>query len=308
MDDPKHNQFVLFLRLSKPFFLLIGLVQFGLGVSIAKYLGYRVDWALFWIGLLWVFSAQLGTTYLHQYFDLYVDVDFESRTYFFGGSPVLGTQEGKLPRRAALVAAMGAFVFTAAFIVAISQQNPLRIFTIFLMILILLAGISYAVPPLQYSRSGYGELILALGFGFLIPAFSFELQAGTIHQLLTQATLPVVLLLIALLIALSFQSFSEDIKHRRGNLLSKIGLQNSVAIHQSSILLAYLILTAVMFIGLPRNVGLAASATIPLGLMQIWLVYRISTGAKPSWKPLMINGLAMVACFEILMIYSFWIG
>ena len=219
MEDSNRSQFSLFLQLSKPYLLIIGLTQSVLGAGMARYLGNSIDWLLFWFGMLWVLTVQLGVSYLHQYFDLYVDVDRESGTWFFGGSQVLGTGEGKLPRRTALIAAMGALGSAGAFTVMIFWQQVELLNTMILMLLILFAGLTYALPPLKLSRSGYGEMLIALTAGFLVPAFGFELQAGSIHRLVTQTSLPIVLIIMPVMIALSFPGHSTDLKKNRPNLL-----------------------------------------------------------------------------------------
>jgi 1,4-dihydroxy-2-naphthoate octaprenyltransferase len=308
MEESTQSPFVLFLRLSKPYLLISGLVQTFLGVGIAKYLGYDINWLVYWYGLLWVIAVQLGGIYLFQYFDLYIDVDLESRTRFFGGNPVLGTGEGKLPRRFALIAALGAFATAATLTIMLYWQEAVGFNSVVLMLLIIMAVLAYGVPPLQLSRSGYGELLVGLVVGFLIPAFSFELQSGTLHRLITQTTLPIVLLIVPLLMALTFQGFSTDLKHNRENLLSKIGLQNSVVIHNSLILLAYLSLAGAMFLGLPRRVGLTAFYAFPLGMLQVWLINRIAIGSKPSWLAVRINGITMISLTIVLIIFSYWIG
>ena len=63
----KKNPILLFLRLSRPFFLVGGFMQYSLGVGIARFLGFEIDWSLFVTGAVWVlFLNADGTVSSHQ--------------------------------------------------------------------------------------------------------------------------------------------------------------------------------------------------------------------------------------------------
>ena len=62
------NELRLFLILSRPIFLSGGILLYGLGTSIAVYLGNSLDWEIWVWGLFWVLSLQLSGHYLNEYF------------------------------------------------------------------------------------------------------------------------------------------------------------------------------------------------------------------------------------------------
>jgi 1,4-dihydroxy-2-naphthoate octaprenyltransferase len=78
------------VRLSRPHFLLGGFLLFGLGASIATYLGHPIRINLYLIGQLLVTSIQLTTQYLNEYFDGPADAHNANRTLMSGGSGMLG--------------------------------------------------------------------------------------------------------------------------------------------------------------------------------------------------------------------------
>ena len=305
--EQKENRLVLLLKLSRPYLLAASLLQFVLGAGIARYLNHPIDGPALWFGLLWVFAVQLGAQYLHEYFDLYVEADPDSHTWFFGGSPVLGSGEDKLPRRTALNAAVTALTIAGGLTFMLLWYADTRMSSILLMLLIFASALAYSLPPLRLSRSGYGELLTGLFFGFLVPAFSFDLQAGEVHRLVTMVAVPVVLLIIPVILALSFPTFSTDRKYKRTNMLQKVGWQNSMLIHNSLILFSYLSLSVSIVLGFPRSIGMTIFLSFPLGLAQIWLMWRIARGAKPVWPAVRFNALSMVGLMILLFIFSFWI-
>jgi 4-hydroxybenzoate polyprenyltransferase len=90
----------LFIQLSRPHFLLGGILFYALGAGIARYLGQPIDWGLYFLGQAWGTFLQLGAHYLNEYFDSPADLNNPNRTIFTGGSGALGP--GKLPRATAL--------------------------------------------------------------------------------------------------------------------------------------------------------------------------------------------------------------
>ena len=56
----------LFVRLSRPFFLLGSALVYALGVGIARYLGISIDWGLYLLGQAWVTTLQLATHYFNE--------------------------------------------------------------------------------------------------------------------------------------------------------------------------------------------------------------------------------------------------
>src|SRR3990172_8023955 len=105
-------QLRLFIRLSRPFFLLGAALVYALGVGIARYLGVTIDWGLYLLGQAYVTALQLSAQYLNEYFDAPGDIQNQNRTLFSGGSGAIGP--GKLSRNTALIAAVTTLTFLAS--------------------------------------------------------------------------------------------------------------------------------------------------------------------------------------------------
>ena len=58
----------LFLRLSRPLYVLNVILLYILGTGIVRYLGEPVGLSLFGIGLIWLVSLQLSAHYLNDFF------------------------------------------------------------------------------------------------------------------------------------------------------------------------------------------------------------------------------------------------
>ena len=59
----------LFLRLSRPFFILSAVLLYFTGIGISHYLSGPVNWTNFFLGLVWIIFISLGSQYLNEYFD-----------------------------------------------------------------------------------------------------------------------------------------------------------------------------------------------------------------------------------------------
>jgi 1,4-dihydroxy-2-naphthoate octaprenyltransferase len=306
MNDKPHPLALLF-RLSRPDLLLADIFIGLMGLGIARYLNFRIDWILFWLGTAWVMAVQLGAVYLHQYFDLRIESDRESHTRLFAGNPVLGSGEEKLPRSTALNLGLAVLAIAGAISVMLFRYPGFGFAAALLMGLTLTGALAYSLPPLRLARSGYGELLVAVFFGYLVHSLAFVLQAGIPHRLVTMVALPLILLITAAQLALAFPGYAADQKYGRMNLLQKIGWQNAVAVHNSLIMLAYLSLAGAAVLGFPRSVGLRAVWSFPLAFVPVWLLSRIASGAKPIWSTLRMSEIALIAVMVASFTISFWI-
>jgi 1,4-dihydroxy-2-naphthoate octaprenyltransferase len=295
---------ILFIRLTRPLFLLGAILLYALGAGITHYLGTILNWGLFWIGLVWVLLLQLSAHYLNEYFDAPYDQDNESRTPFSGGSGALGP--GRLPRRTALIAALTTLTFLASLTVVILARWRIPILSIFIMGLAFLGAFFYSVPPVALEHTGYGELITSFMVAFLLPGYAFSLQTGEFHRLVAMTGFPLVSMHLAMMVSFEFPDYFNDLKHGKHTLLVRLGWQNGILLHNILVLTAFLLVGLALTFGMPVFIALPAFLSLPLVLLQIWQYRRISAGLKPNWTGLTLNGLAMFAAMAYLFAYSFW--
>jgi len=297
---------LLFLRLSRPLFLLGGALNYLLGLGIIRYLGLPLDWGVALAGQIWVTGLQISTHYLNEYFDYPLDAANRNRSPFTGGSGVLGTGPGQLRPRVALVAAFCALTAVALATFVLARLGVLNSLVLTIMALGAAGAIFYSVPPVRLATSGYGELITAILLANLVPAFAFVLQAGDLHRLLALSTFPITALTLASMLGLEFPDYASDLKGLKRTLLVRLGWRNAVLIHHMLVALGYLLFLSSLAAGLPAALALPPLLTLPLGLLQIWYLGRIAEGLKPNWTALTLNALAMTVASVYLLTYAFW--
>ena len=294
----------LFIRLSRPWFLLGGILFYGLGAGIAHYLGAAIDWNLYFLGQVWVTLMQLSIHYLNEYFDSTADVDNPNRTLFSGGSGALG--EGKLPRPVALWASMACLTVIASLTVILIVRIGFDPLVFMILALGFFGGILYSVPPIQLASSGYGELVTSFLVANLIPSLAYVLQVGELHRLVAMATFPLTFQHMSMMLAFELPDYGTDIRHLKRTLMVRVGWESGIVLHNILLLGAYVILAISVFSGLPLQVAIPVFLTLPLALFQVWQMNRISSGARPNWSLLGFVALMIVGLSAYLLGFAFW--
>ena len=91
-------------------------------------------------------------------------------------------------------------------------------------------------------------------------------------------------------------------------MLTRLSWQTSMNFHNLSILIAYLLIVASTFLGLPWVIIWRALLVVPIGIYQIWQMMRISAGIKPNWNILTYTSAANLGLCTYLFTLTLWIG
>jgi 1,4-dihydroxy-2-naphthoate octaprenyltransferase len=304
-NKASEHPLILYLKMSRIYFLAGGLLLYFLGVGIAKYLGYTIDWMAAILGQLWVLTLQLATHFLNEYYNGPVDQFNPNRTPLTGGSGAIGP--GKLSRQVALYSALFLLAFLASLTVVLLAMLDLPPEALLIMFLAFLGAVFYSTPPVRLEASGYGELTTSVLIGFLLPAFGFVLQTGSLHRLVAMSAFPLVTLHIAMLIAFEMPDYGTDMKYDKRTLLVRMGWENAMLLHNLMILVSFLLVLVAASFGYPWPIAIAALIPLPLGILQIWQMRQIAQGKKPNWLALALNGLIVFVAVAYMQAFSFWV-
>ncbi len=159
-----------FIRLSRPHFLLGGLLMFAVGAATTE----AIDWVHYAVAQLMVSATQITAHYVNEYADVDADRLVENRTLFSGGSGVLG--EGLLRPAVALRSAAVATAVALGVAVAVANYS-LPAAAVGLAAL----GVSwsYSMPPARLVASGWGEITVSLVVAGAVPLVGALVQGGT---------------------------------------------------------------------------------------------------------------------------------
>lgn len=288
-----------FVRLGRPLHLVGGFVFNGLGIAIAHFAGAPITWtSAFWSQVA-ISSIQLMTHYSNDYFDYEADKASVHVTRWASGSRVL--PDGLLPVRVALVAALvlAGIALLATAILALTGPAPAQ--TVFLLLLSLFLAWSYSSPPLRLNQNGWGELCGAVLVPGLTTLVGFQVQAGAVALLPVLAALPLSCFQFAMLLSVNFPDAAGDRLAGKRTLVVRLGGQRAARLYIAALLLGYLLLPPLVWLGLPALVAVAVLLASPIAL---WLAWRIGRGgwndltawnSVPFWN---IGLLMATATFE----------
>jgi 1,4-dihydroxy-2-naphthoate octaprenyltransferase len=291
------TNFRALIRLSRPLYLLFSSLTYILGVGINHYLGRPLRLETFGFGLLLVLSLQVAAFLLAEYFRLLLTPLSEGET----------PRQRELFRTVMLQVSAAALVLAAAVTFVLIYARLLHLTSAVLLLVVFLFLVAYAVPPLRLSESGYGELVLAVYFATLLPAFSFLLQQDGYHRLLAMTTFPLTLLVLAYLLVVDFPAFAVDQKLGRRTLLTRLTWQRAIPVHHLLILMAFLLFAAAPILGFPWGLFWPVFLALPFAGFQIFWLQRIANGGRTLWVFLTNLGAAVFGITVYLLAFTFWI-
>jgi 1,4-dihydroxy-2-naphthoate octaprenyltransferase len=249
-----HN-FWDFVRLTRPHFLLGGVLLFALGAATTTgvvVVGYI-------IGQVMVTSTQATAQYVNEYADVEADRTVTHRTWFSGGSGVL--TEGTFRPRVALRAAWVTSGFAAAAMLALATRStPAAL----LGLVALAVSWSYSMPPLRLLGTGWGEVIASVAVAGLVPIVGALAQEGPLSAELWWAVAILIPVHMAMMLAFELPDLKSDAAVGKRVLAVRLG---RVAIRYLMILLLVIAAIAATIAGLvgglPRGAVLATAAALP---------------------------------------------
>lgn len=263
---------VAFIRLGRPFVIVAGVIAYTLGMSMAYYeLGY-MDWGFAALGLFIMVTATFMAHYANEYADLDTD-SITRKTIFSGGSGVLPA--GLLRPATALNTALALMVISAAATLAGIWSGVLAPIVGIIVMMGILGGWFYSMPPLRLERTWFGEIDNSLLGGFLMPLIAFACIAGYIASWAVLTCIPVFLAVFANLIGVHWLDKKADEMVGKRSLVVRLG-DRSITLHRVVMLLTYIIIVAMVGWVLPWEVVIMAILTIPMALMASVFFERLS--------------------------------
>ncbi|MFH1446316.1 MAG: hypothetical protein ABIG43_02770 [Chloroflexota bacterium] len=270
--------------------------MYFLGIAIANYLGNKLNWSLFSVGLFLNIAIQLSDSIISNY--------VKNSTNKPGND---GQQQNKKADRKLILLAGLALILTldAVLIVLLLQTQQLNLTAWVLLLVILIISILKSLPMINNHISPYSEIIEGILIVGLVPAFSLVLQFNELHRLLMMSTIPLLFVYLASRLASGFSSYAQELEATKRSMLILIGWHSGMFLHNLFLLLGFLALGLACLFGLPWEIVWPVLLTLPLVLFQIWQLLRISQGCKPNWRLLKICALALFGITSYMLIFTF---
>lgn len=236
-----------------------------LGTAIAHYRYGVFDGTAFVLTLAGVALIHLGANVSNDYFDHLSGNDEANRNFvrpFTGGSRLI--QEGALtPRQVAAIAIVLIAAAVACGLALASTRGP---GVLALGAIGVASGVFYVAPPVRLAARGLGELFIGLNFGVLATMGACWVQTGAMSLESFVASLPLAVLIAAVVYINEFQDSEADAAAGKRTLVVRMGLERASRAFTWLMLSTYVPVIAGAATGLMPPHTLIALATAPLAL------------------------------------------
>ncbi len=311
MNRSKPTPVALLARYARPWALAAGILLYALGAGIVHYLGYPINWPVYFLGQAVVTLLQISSYYLKVYYDILEQPERPARPLRREPGEARNPEEEaavELPRVVVLQAAFTALTVGAVVTVLLVTQGAINLPTLVILGVAFLLAFFYAVPPVRLVYTGYGELSQAILITNLFPALAYLFQVGELHRLLGMLTFPLTALYLAMALARQLSTYARDVRENRQNLMVRLGWQRGMFLHNLLILMAYVLLGLATLLGLPWKLTWPVLLTLLIGLFEMWQMGRISNGARPNWRLLTISAVSLVGITAYMINLALWTG
>lgn len=254
-------------------FLIATLVPVVLGTVVAwAHTGF-FHGTYFWLTLFGAACAHAGANVTNDYFDHKSGNDEINRDYirpFSGGSRMI--QKGLLTPRETLVGALVLLSLAALVGIYLTWVRGPSI--------MLLAGIGlvsayfYTAPPLNLASRGLGELTVGLNFGVLMTVGAYYVQTGTWSFEALVVSLPVAILITAILWINQFPDHDADKAVGKNHWVVRMGKEKAVTAFSVLMLSVPAVVVAGTLAGSLSPFTLISLLAIPMLLQAIRIARR----------------------------------
>jgi len=260
-ETPEPSRWALFVNATRLPFLTATLVPVLLGTMIAWDDGF-FSFGLFVLTLLGASFFQLGTNVMNDYFDHTSGADAANLTPtpFAGGSRLVQrgmVEPGSLRNMAWGFYAAGTLI---GLVLVLLVGPELLVFGIIGFLL----GLLYTAPPIRLVHHGVGEIAVGLGFGPVMLLGAYWVQAEQLSTAALYASIPVAILVAAVLYINEIPDRMWDEKAGKRTLITRISPDTAVTGYAVLIVAAYLSIVLGVALGIMPVATLIALLTIPM--------------------------------------------
>lgn len=264
-EAARPSPLVIWLRAARVPFFTGSAIPVLLGTLVAWYETGLFSGGLFTLTLIGAMLAQAGANMVNDYYDHRSTNDTinQFRSPFNGGSGVI--QDRWLTPAQTHVWALLCLGTAAAIGVYLWWVRGIAVLV--LMLLGGLFGYFYTGEPLRLAHRGVGEVAIGLSFGPLLVAGAYLVQTGQVSPAAIVASIPVGLLITAVLYVNQFPDYEADRAVHKNHWVVRLGPERAVAG------LAALLFATYLWIAASAATGLAPW-TILIALLPLPLVTR----------------------------------
>lgn len=259
--------------------------------------GAAISWLSFFIGMICVLALFSAMPFLEIRFSkIQSAFDYEK-----------GKSDRSFSAANYLQIGLGFLAITAFFIVFLFSKQAITISAGIIFFLIFILIIFMVIPPIRLIQKGLAEIPFSILVGNLVPGFAYFIQASDYSRNLLSVTLPLTLLILANRLAISLEGYGKNSGLFRKTMMESMEWRRGISFHNLIILAAFLLMGFFGIIGQPWKLTWPGLLVLPLGIYEIWQLWKISQGAKPNWKILKLTSYGMIYLAAYFISLTTWI-
>jgi len=281
-------------EIARPFSFTASTVPIAVGGALAAVEGL-FDWTLFLASLFAILLLHIGTNVTNEIYDVRKGVDT-----IVSPRASHAIVKGRITDREAYVMAIAAFALAFALGLFLVSVRGWPIVALGLAGLI--GGYTYTAPPFQYKFGSFGIPLVFLLLGPLAVTGSYYAITGTIDWSALAISIPVGLLVAAILHGNEWRDISEDARAGAKTFSVRMGRQAAHWLYVSLVVGAYIALTVAVLANLLPTWSLLAMLSMPLLVRQIRSAEFGASGQQRAIAMIDLQTAQLHAAFGYLMV------
>jgi 1,4-dihydroxy-2-naphthoate octaprenyltransferase len=240
----------------RPFSFTASVLPVSVGGAIALSQG-RMHWPLFIAALLGALGLHIGTNVINEIYDVRHGIDSIT-------SPRMSMAilKGRISERGAFVVAWSGFILALLMGIFLLVQRGWPI--VLLGLIGFIGGYFYTAPPFQYKYRALGLPLVFLLMGPLMVVGSYFAVTGAFDPNLLIVSLPVGLLVTAILHGNEWRDVAEDTRHGFTTFSAQVGRGAAHWVYVMLVLGAYVAVGLAVMVGALPKLALLTLFSLPL--------------------------------------------
>jgi 1,4-dihydroxy-2-naphthoate octaprenyltransferase len=253
----------------RPFSFTASVLPISVGGAIALSQG-RMHWPLFVAALLGGLGLHIGTNVINEIYDVRHGIDSIT-------SPRMSMAilKGRISERGAFVVAWSGFILALLMGIFLLLQRGWPI--VLLGLIGFIGGYFYTAPPFQYKYRALGLPLVFFLMGPLMVAGSYFAVTGAFDPNVLIVSLPVGLLVTAILHGNEWRDVAEDTRHGFTTFSAQVGRETAYWVYVMLVLGAYVAVGLAVMVGALPKLGLLTLFSLPL---MAWILRDAERGAE----------------------------
>ena len=253
----------------RPFSFTASLLPVSVGGAIALGQG-RMHWPLFVAALLGGLGLHIGTNVINEIYDVRHGIDSIT-------SPRMSMAilKGRISERGAFVVAWSGFVLALVMGIFLTLHRGWPI--VLLGLIGFIGGYFYTAPPFQYKYRALGLPLVFVLMGPVMVGGAYYAVTGTFDANLLVVSLPVGLLVTAILHGNEWRDVAEDTRHGFTTFSAQVGRDAAHWVYVMLVLGAYVAVGLAVMVGALPKLALLTLLSLPL---LAWILRDAERGAE----------------------------